>query len=70
MSSGAVLDLQGRIRYKKEKALYIKAYCAADIVFCSIFFLWALYHLIFNKFFDLGVISFRMDIFIKLHLMI
>mmetsp|Transcript_70803 Transcript_70803/g.112525 ORF Transcript_70803/g.112525 Transcript_70803/m.112525 type:complete len:168 (-) Transcript_70803:106-609(-) len=62
MQSTQVLDIEQRIKGKVDLSLRIKIYCAVNIVFCTPFFLWALYHVIWQQLFDLGCITFPLVI--------
>ena len=58
MRSTDALDLEKRINDKRNLSLRIKIYCLVDIVYCSIFWIWALIHVFAQSFPDAGVATF------------
>ena len=62
MRSTQLLDLEHRIKAKQQLSLFIKVYCIADIIICTIFWIWALYHVIFEAMPDTGTITFALVI--------
>eukprot|EP01083_Nonionella_stella_P265543 899421_1 len=58
MRSTDALDLEKRINDKKDLSIRIRVYCSVDIGICTIFWAWALYHVIDKKSPDIGAVTF------------